>query len=158
MTNTSEAPSGWNSLQMGEPFDPAKIRHILPGAGHGKWLDMHFHAVGDGWVELALPWREHLVGIEETGVIASGPIISLMDNACGLSVWQRRGIFAPQVTVDLRVDYMRPATPGKTVIGRGECYKLSRTIGFVRGIAYEESPDDPVAHAAGTFMVLEEPA
>ena len=127
---------------------------MLTRFGHGGWLDMRYHAHGADWVELALPWREELVGLASSGVLASGPIISLMDNATSMSVWTRRGAFQPQVTVDLRVDYMRAAVPGKTVIGRGECYKLTRTIAFVRGIAYDEDISDPVAHVVGTFMVL----
>jgi len=56
------------------------------------------------------------------------------------------------VTLDLRVDYLRPAVPERTVIGRGECYRLTRSIAFVRGIAHDGDPNDPVAHVAGTFI------
>ena len=62
---------------------------------------------------------------------------------------------AGRATLDLRVDYLRPATPGRTVIGRGECLKVTRSIAFVRGIAYDETPDDPLAHVAGTFMLMD---
>jgi acyl-coenzyme A thioesterase PaaI-like protein len=47
---------------------------------------------------------------------------------------------------------MRAAKPQRTVIGHGECYKLTRTIAFIRGIAHDGDPDDPVAHVTGTFM------
>lgn len=113
---------------------------------------MKYHAHGDNWVELALPYQEALIGDVDTGVLASGPIISLMDNATSLSIWTFLGQFRPQVTLDLRVDYMRAATPGKTVIGRGECYKVTRSVAFVRGIAHDGDPADPVAHVAGTFI------
>ncbi|HVR91384.1 MAG TPA: PaaI family thioesterase [Novosphingobium sp.] len=123
--------------------------------GHGGWLGMQYHDHGADWVEIALPWREDLVGVASTGVLASGPIISLMDNATSMAVWTRRGEFRPQVTLDLRVDYMRAAVPGTTLIGRGECYKLTRTIAFVRGIAHEGDLGDPVAHVAGTFIAMD---
>ena len=29
---------------------------------------------------------------------------------------------------------------------------------FVRGIAYDETPDDPLAHVAGTFMLMDQMA
>lgn len=136
-------------------FDPAQISKIMTRFGHGGWLGMRYHGHGADWLELALPWREELVGISGTGILASGPIISLMDNATSMAVWTRLGHFRAQVTVDLRVDYMRAAVPGRTVIGRGECYKLSRTIAFVRGIAYDGDIADPVAHVTGTFMAVE---
>ncbi len=133
-------------------FDPAAVFQMTSKIGHGGWLELGYHAHGEGWVELALPWREELVGVAETGVLASGPIISLMDNATSMSVWTLVKRFIPHATLDLRVDYMRAATPGKTVIGRGECYKLARRIAFIRGIAHDGDPNDPVAHVTGTFM------
>jgi uncharacterized protein (TIGR00369 family) len=123
--------------------------------GHGGSLGILFHAKGDGWVELALPYTSALIGDPDSGVLASGPIIALMDMATSVAVWVKRDKFAPQATLDLRVDYLRPAVPGRTVIGRGECLKLTRSIAFVRGIAYDDTPEDPLAHVAGTFMLMD---
>lgn len=125
--------------------------------GHGGRIGVVFHARGPDWAELALPWREDLVGDPETGVLASGPIIALMDMATSFAVWNKRGGFVPHATLDLRVDYLRPATPGRTVIGRGECYRLTRSISFIRGQAHDGDPADPIAHVAGTYMNLEAP-
>ena len=69
----------------------------------------------------------------ESGILASGAIVSLLDTAGGASVWMALGHFQPIVTIDLRLDYLRPAIKGETVIARCECYKLTRAIGFVRG-------------------------
>ncbi|MCU6453578.1 PaaI family thioesterase [Sphingomonas sp. A2-49] len=124
-------------------------------AGHAGRLGITYHGKGDGWVELALPYADALVGDVDSGVLASGPIIALMDMATSVAVWAKRDKFAAQATLDLRVDYLRPAVPGRTVIGRGECLKLTRAIAFVRGIAYDETPDDPLAHVAGTFMLMD---
>lgn len=139
-------------LAAGTAFDPSIAARMMTRRGHGGWLGVGFHAHGEGWVELALPWREELVGVAETGVLASGPIISLMDQATSMAVWTVGGRFTPHATLDLRVDYMRAATPGRTVIGHGECYKLTRSIAFVRGTAHDGDPADPLAHVTGTFM------
>ena len=150
-----KVPETVKSLQDLPPdfvFDPARASKMMTRHGHGGWLGFAYHAHGPDWVELALPWREDLVGVAETGVLASGPIISLMDNATSMAVWTLAGRFTAHATLDLRVDYMRAAVPGQTIIGRGECYKLTRTISFIRGIAYDGDPDDPVAHVTGTFM------
>lgn len=136
-------------------FDPSVFQHMMSMHGHSGHIGIGYRAHGDNWVELELPYTAELVGDVESGVIASGPIISLMDNATSLSVWTAIGTFRPQVTLDLRVDYMRPATPGKTVVGRGECYKVTRSMAFVRGVAHDGDPDDPVAHVAGTFIRVE---
>ncbi len=62
------------------------------------------------------------------------------------------GHFVPIVTLDLRLDYMRPAGKGETVIARCECVKMTRKIAFIRGIAHGGDPARPIAHSAATFM------
>lgn len=137
-------------------WDPrATTRYMLETpalAGHGGRLGQRYHAHGDDWIEVAQPWNEELIGDEARGVIASGPIIALMDVATSLAVWHRLRAFAAHATLDLRIDYLRPARPRCAVVGRGECLRITRSIAFTRGIAHDGDPDDPVAHVAATFM------
>ena len=138
-----------------EPFDPRRFMKLVSRLGHGGTLGIQYHDHGEEWVELALPYHEKLIGMPSTGILASGPIVSLMDMATSLALWVRLGQFRHQATLDLRVDYLRPATPGLTLIGRGECYGVTRSIGFVRGVAHDGEGADPVAHVSGTFMFME---
>lgn len=133
-------------------FDPERFFELARSVGHGKALGLEYRASGPNWMELGLPWREELVGVPETGVLASGAIVSLIDTASGGSVWMALGYFVPIVTLDLRLDYMRPAVKGETVIARCECVKLTRQIAFIRGIAHGGDPGRPIAHSAATFM------
>ena len=141
-----------------ENFDPQRWAKMINFRGHSGFLDMQYVAHGDDWIELAVPWREDLVGDPETGVMASGPIISLLDNATSMSSAARMKKFRPQVTLDLRIDYVRAAVPGRTIVARAECYQTTRSMAFVRGIAHDGDLTDPVAHAAGIFMLVEAPA
>ena len=75
--------------------------------------------------------------------------------AGGGAIWSRVGRFRPMVTVDLRLDYLRPARKGERVHARCQCDKITRQIAFVRGIAHVGDPDDPIAHSASTFMFLD---
>jgi uncharacterized protein (TIGR00369 family) len=134
------------------PFNPKLFMSFVKKVGHGGALGIDYHDHGADWAELSLPYDEKLIGVVDTGVIASGPIISLMDMATSLSIWLRLGRFRHQATMDLRVDYLRPATPGHTIMGRGECYRTTKSIGFVRGLAHDGDSADPVAHVSATFM------
>jgi uncharacterized protein (TIGR00369 family) len=138
-----------------QAFDPKLFTTYASRVGHGGALGIHYVGHGEDWVELGLDYREALVGVAETGVLASGPIISLMDMAASMAVWMKLGRFRHQATLDMRVDYLRPAEPGRTIVGRGECYRVTRSIGFVRGLAHEGDPEDAVAHVAATFISTE---
>ena len=133
-------------------FDIETIRKGFNLAGHTKFLGMELSGHGDDWVELYLEWREELVADEKSGVLASAAIISLLDNATSLAIFSKMQAFKPQATMDMRVDYMRASPKGARVYGRGECYKLTNTIAFMRGVAHNGDIDDPVALVTGTYI------
>ncbi|MEA1013338.1 PaaI family thioesterase [Sphingomonas sp. LY54] len=138
-------------------FDPRLFMSYVSQVGHGGALGIAYHDHGPDWVELALDYDEKLIGVPASGIIASGPIISLMDMATSMAIWVKLDRFKHQATLDLRIDYLRPATPGKRIIGRGECYAVRRSVGFTRGLAHDGDPADPVAHVAATFMFTSKP-
>lgn len=120
---------------------------------------------GPGRNMMRLPYGAHLVGNPDTGVVHGGAITGVLDQACGMAVGSAlaaareagdsamRGI----ATLDLRIDYLRAATPGRDITVVGECVKITRQIVFARGRAYQEDPEDAIALAAGTFMITDVP-
>lgn len=140
-------------LAGADGFDPERFFELARHVGHGRALGLRFRGEQDGAIELELPWREELVGMPESGILASGAIVSLMDTCSGAAVWMALGHFQPVVTIDLRLDYYRPALKGETVIARCSCDKLTRQIAFVSGIAHTGDPERPVARATGSFML-----
>ncbi|MEO0690046.1 MAG: PaaI family thioesterase [Pseudomonadota bacterium] len=135
-------------------FDPVQACRFFFRHGHSGWLGLRYSDHGKNWVQLELPWREDLLGEPHSSVLASGPIVSLMDMASGMSIWQTSTTFTPIATLDLRVDYQRPAREKASVFGRVECYRTTRSAAFVRGVAHDGDIDDPVAHVAGVFMTI----
>lgn len=133
-------------------FDPEAAAEMLFSRGHTGWLGLRYSSHGADWVELELPWREDLLGERDRHVLASGPIVSLMDMAAGMAIWTTTGEFTAIATLDLRVDYQRPARERHSVFGRAECYRITRSAVFVRGVAHDGDPEDPVAHMAAVFM------
>lgn len=120
---------------------------------HNKALGMKVLAVTRGLASIQLDWREEFVGNPETGVIAGGPLTALLDSTCGMAVATLLREPMPFATLDLRIDYARPATPGQPVIAEAECYRITRSVAFTRAFAHQGDPKDPVAAAAGTFML-----
>jgi len=138
----------------GAPFDPASFMARTRTYGHGGALGIAYVDHGPDWCALGLPYDARLIA-GPNGILASGPIVSLMDMATSLALWIKLGRFRHQATLDLRIDYLRPARPGEAIVGRGECYGITRSVGFTRGIAHDGDPADPVAHVSATFMFLD---
>ena len=134
-------------------FDAKKFFELARSVGHGRALGLEYRDSGENWAELDLPWREELVGVPETGVLASGAIVSLVDTASGTSIWVTLDRFIPIVTVDLRLDYLRPALKGETIVARCECVKVTKRVAFVRGTAHGGDEARPIALSAATFML-----
>ena len=61
--------------------------------------------------------------------------------------------FVPIATLDLRIDYLRPAEPGRDVLARAHCYKMTKNVAFTRAVAYHDDESNPIAHSVGTFMI-----
>lgn len=99
------------------------------------------------------PWAEHLVGDPEAGVIHGGVITTFLDNLCGMACTAAMTKLRFVATIDLRIDYMRPATKGLDIIGEAECYHLTRSVCFTRAWAYHETRERMIATAAGTFAI-----
>ena len=126
---------------------------MMAASPYAKTLGAQLAEAEVGRVRLTLPYQESFVGDPATGVIAGGVVTALLDQACGYAVWSSLEGFVSIATLDLRIDYMRAARPRETLQATAECYKLGRSIAFVRGLAFEDDPNDPVAAAQGAFIL-----
>jgi len=136
---------------MKDGFDPAAFMAAAGSFGHAALIGARYAAHGSEWAELALDPDPALADAE--GATAFGPIATLLDMAAGTAVWLRLGRFRPHATLDLRIDRLRPARPGRTIVARGTCSDLAAPLAFVGGFAHDGDPDDPIARVTGTFMM-----
>ena len=120
---------------------------------HARALGMELVEATPGVVEIAMPWSEEFVGDPRTGVLHGGVISALMDTCCGAAVMTHPTRPATTATIDLRIDYLRSATPGQRVRTRAECFHMTRKVAFVRALALDDEEDRPVATATGSFTV-----
>ena len=130
-------------------------RHMVETVPQASALGFKLISVEPSRGSIFTPWREELVGDPDTGVIAGGVITALLDHVCGLAVTSRslEGGFLSSATLDLRIDYMRPAAPRADVTASAHCYKLTRNIAFVRAHAFDADPEDPIATAQAAFVL-----
>ncbi len=128
-------------------------RQFMDAIPHSRHLGMTLDVLHDGVAEVTMPYDEKLVGDPQTGVVHGGAVSALMDTCCGAAVMSHPDSPLGTATIDLRIDYMRPAKPGDKIVARAECYQITRSVAFVRATAFDNDQERPVATATGAFTV-----
>ncbi|MDH5452393.1 MAG: PaaI family thioesterase [Paracoccaceae bacterium] len=132
-------------------------RQFIESIPHSRALGMVLDQIEDGTATISMPYDTRFVGDPETGVIHGGAVSALMDTCGGAAVMSHPTAPTATATIDLRIDYMRPATPGQRITARAECYNVTRSVAFVRATAVDEDSARPVATATGAFTVERAP-
>ena len=140
-------------LDIDFDIDLTRTAEIMLRSPHAVALGFQLVSIERWGVSLEAPWREELVGDPDREIIAGGVVTTLLDHVCATSLMTVRRGGGP--TLDLRVDYMRPAGPRMGVIAQAHCYKLTPNIAFARASAWDEDPADPIATALAAFAVRE---
>ena len=128
-------------------------RQFIEAIPHARALGMSLTEIGSGEAVISMPYDAKLIGDPLTGVIHGGAVSTLMDTCGGAAVMSHPAGPTGTATIDLRIDYMRSATPGQRITARATCYHITRTVAFVRAIATDEDDTNPVATATGAFTV-----
>ncbi len=128
----------------------AWVQSFIDALPYSKALEMRAEEVSEGRVSISMPYDKALIGDAQTAVLHGGAISALMDSTSGTSVMTLPEGFGT-ATLDLRIDYMRAASPGQRVLASAECYHVTRTVAFVRTTAWDDDRERPIATATGAF-------
>jgi len=139
---------------MSNAFDINQIQNIIDtGIPHCSEIGVKVHDMDTDGVTFSLPYDARFAGNPMNGILHGGIITTLIDTAAGMCIYTRLQKYLPIATLDLRIDYLKPATPGEDVFAYASCYKITKQIAFTRAIAYHTDPEDPIANSVGTFML-----
>ena len=116
-------------------------------------LGVELVSLDDGHATQRLHPDPSHVGDVETGAMHGGAITTLLDSCCGAAVFMALPKPAFMATLDLRVDFLKPARADAVLHGRADCTRLTRQVAFVSCAAWQDDPDDPVAVGTATFAI-----
>lgn len=84
--------------------------------------------------------------------ICTSVLYSLADSASGLSVFAEARELTPIATLDLRMDYLRPATGDRSLLAVATCRHLTDEVAFIHCDILCEGDSQLLATANATFM------
>lgn len=135
------------------PPDYAVAARMATSTPQALALDFETVSMGVGRASMRVPWREDLVEDTVSQALASGVITTLMDHCSGMAVAAVEEDRFPTATLDLRIDFMRPAMARCAVEVEAHCYKSTETLAFVRASAWDKDPADPIATVQAAFVL-----
>ncbi len=121
-----------------------------------RFLGMELLDLGSGVARMRLPFRPELVGDPFRPALHGGVIATLLDATGGAAVWSTLGLSDRVSTIDIRVDYLRPARL-EDLVAEGVVRRVGNRVGVASIRAFHPSlPDETVAEAMGVFSVRRE--
>ena len=138
------------------PIDEAfaeRAQQFIQALPHCVDLGMDIREMSEGHAVMSVPYDERFIGDPTTGVIHGGVITALLDSCAGAAVLSHPAGKGGTATLDLRIDYMRPAIPGERIFASANVYHATRSVAFVRVLAYEDDPEAPIASGTGAFTI-----
>jgi len=93
-----------------------------------------------------------LLGDTAKNLLFNSVSLSLADACSGLAVFVATKTLVPISTLDLRMDYLRPASAALSLNATATCYRHTAEIAFVRCFVFSESVAEPVAIGSSVFM------
>ena len=146
-------PNPMNDLDARIEFMRKNMADMMKVTPWANEMGFQVTRIEKGHVWGVQPFAEHLVGDPQTRVIHGGVITTLLDNLCGAACGATLKEFRFVATLDLRIDYMRPAESGRDILAEAECYHVTKSVAFCRAWAYHESREKVIATAQGAFAI-----
>ena len=125
-----------------------QVQALVTRAPFHQWLGLTVLAVGVDSVEIRAKWREDWVVSVERRFTHGGILAALIDLAADWAMVKQTGRGVP--TIDMRVDYHRPAMPGD-LICRGKVVRFGSQFATAEAQIFDLD-DKLLASGRGTYL------
>ncbi|MBX3263676.1 MAG: hotdog fold thioesterase [Labilithrix sp.] len=120
-----------------------------------RYLGMRLAAAEIGFARLEVPFRDELVGDPLRPALHGGVLSALADAAGGAAVWTGIEDARARVsTIDLRVDYLRPAKL-ELVVAEARVVRIGNRVGVADVRLFQPSAEsDTIATGKGVYNII----
>ena len=124
------------------------------GRGLITEMDLNIEKVAIDGVLVRMPFNPSFCADEEKTLLHGGVLTALLDSVFGLANFVAIEGISSMATLDLRVDYLRPAKSRSDIMVRAECFRQTRHIAFNSGSIWFDEPDQAeVARGSASFAL-----
>lgn len=124
------------------------------GRGLITEMDLKIEKVAIDGVLVRMPFNPSFCADEEKTLLHGGVLTALLDSVFGLVNFVAIEGISSMATLDLRVDYLRPAKSRSDIMVRAECFRQTRHVAFNSGSIWFDEPDQAeVARGSASFAL-----
>jgi uncharacterized protein (TIGR00369 family) len=124
------------------------VQALITRAPFHQWLGLTVMSVSEDAIELKAKWRQEWVVNLERGYTHGGVLAALIDLAADWALVKQTGRGVP--TIDLRIDYHRPAGRGD-LIARGKVIRSGSQFATVEARIFDQD-GTLIASGRGTYF------
>lgn len=115
---------------------------IIASSPFGRFLGIETQVDARGVLAI-LPIRDELIGNVMLPAMHGGCVAAFLEITCQLQVAHETGAIAPARTIDISVEYLRPARR-ENLFARARIRRLGRRVATIHAEAWQQDEDKPV--------------
>lgn len=145
-----------DKLNAADKRDPAVRRQIAERFNNAivfnRALNIELLHVESEPIEARVAYRPEFLGDAAAGLWHTSVATALADSACGLAVFLALPGFEAIATLDLRMDYLRPAVADQDLYVVAECHHVTRSAIFAHATIHQGDGERPTARCTAVFV------
>jgi len=131
-----------------ETIDIEKLQQLISLGPFNKWLNFTVLKAGEDGVEIKAVWRDEWMVNPERRYTHGGILAAIVDVAADYAIAARLG--RPVPTIDIRVDYHKPAMPGD-LTAKGRVVRMGNQFSTAEAYLYDQE-GALIASGRGTYF------
>ena len=133
-----------------------RIAQTWKSRGHGLITHMaiEIEEISPKGVLVRMPFNPDFCVDAEQTLLHGGILTALLDSVFGLANFVAIKGISTMATLDLRVDYLRPARSRADIMVRAHCFRQTRHIAFNTGhVWFDQEENEEVARGMASFAL-----
>jgi uncharacterized protein (TIGR00369 family) len=140
---------GSDEIELDPEQLTAVIEEMVPFNRH---LGLQVERIERGRADIRLPYRDDHVGDILRPALHGGVVAALVDATAGAAAFTRARAVDRMSTLDIRIDYLRPA-PKADLVASAHVRRMGNRVAVVNVLVTANGESEPVAEGRAVFSI-----